>query len=135
MQSATPSRIALLVSCLGALFAVGCETNYTSLRFRPVDTSSQLVLEDVRITVSRDNAQPVERAKTNENGHAELTGLKAGDILTFSKDGYEPAVLTLEASAYRQRSPSSSASSVRFDLRDLDAVPIPLHRTGQIVHP
>lgn len=113
----------------------GCEAKYSSLRFRPVDTTSQMVLEGVRITVSRNNAQPVEQAISNEHGHAELNDLRAGDILTFSKQGYETAVLTLNISAYTQKSPANTNHPARFDLRDLDAVPIPLHRAGHVVRP
>lgn len=122
---------ASLVAVL-ALGSVGCESNYKSLTFRPVDTTSQLTVSDVQLKVGPPGTAGAERAKTDEHGQAKLTNLKAGDVVTLVKPGYEVTVVELQFGGYRQRSPGSSKTTVNFPLTDGETVPVPMHRTGQV---
>lgn len=130
------SRFAFLVVAPATLFALtGC--TYQTLTFRPVDTTSQLVQGDVKVTLSRDGAGGVgggpEVGTTNQHGQVRLTDLKTGDILIFTKPGYEPASVKIEVNAYNLKSPASEPTPERFFMQDADTIPVPLHRQGAVV--
>lgn len=116
-----------------AVFGGGC--TYSALRFRPVDTTSQLTVPGVRVLVGPYEGDGLERASTNEHGQADLSGLKSGDIVTFLKPGYEPTILHIGSGEYFQKSPAASKTPIRFELNDLDAIPVPLHRSGAVLPP
>lgn len=131
------SALALFGMAL-TLGLTGCQS-YSTLRFRPVDTTSQLTLVGVKVLVSHKGGGGigggVDGGVTDSHGQIDIKGLEAGDVLTFIKPGYEPASIKLSLNSYSQKSPASSGDQVVFDLRELDAVPVPLHRVGNIVRP
>lgn len=122
-------RLAPLL-CLTTL-TLGCAVNYTELRFRPVDTTSQRTLEGVTVAV---NGQT--RATTDGHGIAMLSGLRTGDTILLSKPGYQSAQLKLGMGEYVQTSPAGDSSSTDdFTLNSVDAIPVPLHRDGAVRRP
>lgn len=125
----------LLLAVPVCLLLTACQARYSTLRFRPIDTSSNLIMGDVQILVSRDHAQPYLAATSDEHGMMMVKNLRAGDQLIFTAPGFEKALVTLDLSAYVQRSPEASGPDVRFVLQDLDTVPVPLHRVGKIEKP
>lgn len=123
----------MVATVLAGVFGAGC--SYSTVRFRPVDTTSQLTVSGVRVLVGPYAGDGIERGATNEHGQVDITGLKAGDKVTFVKPGYEPTVLEIGAGEFFQKSPASVKNSTRFELNELDAVPIPLHRAGAVLPP
>jgi hypothetical protein len=124
-------RLLLGTGLLAALS--GCVETYETLRFRPVDTTSQLTLSGVRVTSGAVGSQGVVVGVTDEHGQIDVKRLKSGQMVTFVKEGYEPATLKLGLGDFVQRSPALDARGIRFSLNDGDAVPVPLHRSGQVV--
>lgn len=136
MSVRKPRALWLSMSLLAvAVVAGGCEANYTTVRFRPVDTTSQLTLEGVRVLVSRVPGEGVLRGTTTEHGQVDVAGLRAGDTVTLVKPGYEPTTLEIGLGSFVQRSPSVGGNPVLFELRELDAVPVPMHREGSVRRP
>ena len=118
-------RLLLLAAC--GLLSVGCDTSYSRLKLRPVDTTSQLTVSDVRVAVDGKEA-----GTTDDRGLAEVSNLRWGDTITLTKPGYEPVRLKLGFGQYRQWSPAGDRSSENFSLNDLDSIPVPMHRAGQV---
>lgn len=132
------ARLLLLATAAISMVA-GCDVNYSTLRFRPVDTSNQMTVGDVHVLVSHNGAGGigggVDEGSTDQHGQINLANLHAGDVLTFIKPGYQSTRIKLGPGSYRQSAPASSGQDVLFDLTDMDAVPIPLHRDGNVVRP
>jgi len=124
------ARVCLLF--VAAVAAIGCQGDYNTLRFRPVDTTSQLTLSEVKVLVGKPGQGGAVKGVTNEHGQVDVTNLKAGDVVTLVKEGYEIAVIKLGYGKYSQRSPASQVKAKEFSVGDGDAIPVPLHRTGQV---
>ena len=131
MRRLLPHLTATTLSALLLAGGLGCETNFTSLRFRPVDTTSQMTLQDVEIIV---NGQT--RATTNEHGYAEVRNLHAGDTVLLQKTGYETARIELKVGEYAQYSPAAEGTkAAEFPLQNLEGIAVPLHRQGAVRRP
>lgn len=117
------------------LGAAGCQTHYERLRLRPVDTTTQLTLAGVRVSVATRDAAPVELGVTDEHGQIEIAHLRAGQTITLQLDGYEPAILLLRPGGYGQKSPMTLREWTNFPLAEGETIPVPLHRVGNVRRP
>jgi hypothetical protein len=127
--------IRTVAAILLCTLATACDAHYSTLGFRPVDTTSQLVLGDVHVLVSHDHAQPREEGVTDDHGGLKLSNLRAGDMIIFSYPGFDKAILTLGVGGYHQRSPEGAPDDVWFFIGDDATIPVPLHRSGHVEKP
>lgn len=125
--------ISLVAVC--AMASIGCQTHYDRLRLRPVDTSSQLTLEGVRVVVAKPGGASTDLGVTDSHGQIEIAHLRAGQILTLSLDGFEPVIIMLRPGGYAQKSPMSLREWTQFPLAEGETIPVPMHRAGQVRRP
>lgn len=128
-----PWIIPLAAAC--ALASTGCQTHYDRLRLRPVDTSSQLTLEGVRVAVAKPGGPSTDLGVTDSHGQIEIANLRSGQILTLSLDGFEPVIIMVRPGGYAQKSPMSLREWTQFSLAEGETIPVPMHRVGQVRRP